>query len=129
MEEINSEGVWYTPTLSTWKQVIIDVKDVMTVLKYRDIRSVLNWCKQHEVFVLSQGNTQVVNHVEFIFAFYKPFLMHLKRTKKNWKELFVHYVCGNVSDILIQNEDKPIPHHYSPKTELETAFLKKLKKL
>jgi hypothetical protein len=129
MEEINSEEVWYTHTLSKWKRAIIDVKDVMALLKYRDVRSVLNWCKEHDVFVLNQGNTQVVNQAEFILAFYKPFLKHLKRTKENWKELFMDYVCGNVSGILSVKRDKPISNHYSPKTKLETSFLKKMKNL
>jgi hypothetical protein len=130
MEDFKSEGESYTLILSKWKRVIIDIGEVMTILKYRDVRSVLNWCKQHNVFVLNQGNTQVVNQVEFILAFYKPFMHHLKRTKENWKDLFVDYVCGNVKGVVGDKDDiKKSMTSYKPQSEMETSFLQKMKNL
>lgn len=119
------------PTLGNWQDAIVDLHLVKSVLNYRDVRSALNWCKAHEVYVLSQGKTQVVNLIEFILAFYKPYLEHLKRTKKeNWKTVFLNYVSANVSGILSEKrEQQQKKNQYKPKTNVETAFLKKMKDL
>ena len=131
MEDFKSEGEAYTLTLSKWKRVIMDVKEIMTVLKYKDVRSVLNWCNEHGVFVLNQGNIQVVNQVEFILAFYKPFMHHLKRTKENWKELFVDYVCGNVKNLVgiekQEKEEEQSSENYVRRSDIESSFLEKMK--
>jgi hypothetical protein len=116
--------------LSNWQDTIIDLHVIKSILNYRDIRSVLKWCRANEVFVLSQGNTQVVNLMEFILAFYKPYLEHLKRTKENWKTLFWDYVCANVSGMLTEKgEQLEIANQYKPKTSVERSFLQKMKNL
>jgi hypothetical protein len=117
--------------LDNWQDTIIDLHFIKSVLNYRDVRSALNWCRTHEVYVLSQGNAQVVNLIEFILAFYKPYLEHLKRTKKeNWKTVFLNYVSANVSGILAEKRElQQRKNQYKPKTNVETAFLKKMKDL
>jgi hypothetical protein len=128
---ISSEGESaMVQMLSNWQDTIIDLHVIKSVLNYRDIRSVLKWCRENEVYVLSQGNVQVVNLIEFILAFYKPYLEHLKRTKENWKTLFWDYVCANVNGMLTEKrEQRETTNQYKPKTSVETSFLKKMKDL
>lgn len=128
MEDRNSGRESYGHRLAKWERMIIDVKDVMKVLGYKNVRSVLTWCEKNNVFVLSQGNKQVVNSVEFIIAFYTPFIHHLKRTRENWKELFMGFVCGDVIGVI--EDDSPCKktfRSYIPKSEIESSFLQKLK--
>lgn len=130
MEDLTFESQDFVPMLSNWQDTIIDLHVIKSVLNYRDIRSVLKWCRENEVYVLSQGNVQVVNLIEFILAFYKPYLEHLKRTKENWKTLFWDYVCANVNSILTERkEQREIANQYKPKTNLERSFLQKMKNL
>ncbi len=132
MEDLTVDSHDSMPKLDNWRYAIVDLHEIKSVLRYDDIRSVLKWCRTNEVFVISQGNAQVVNLIEFILAFYKPFLEHLKRTKENWKTLFWNYVCANVSEILSEKkeqEQKLKTNQYRPKTKIETAFLKKMKDL
>lgn len=113
-----------------WSKLIIDLNEIMDVLKYKDIRSVIKWCKDHNVFVLNQGKTQVVNHIEFILAFYRPFMEHLKQTQDNWKERFVDYVLGNMENLIEVDETPNIPRStYEPRSKLEKAFLQKMNSL
>ncbi len=90
------KGMLYAHGLEQWKRFILDIREVMQLLKYKDVRSAIKWCEDNDVFVFTQGNTQIVTQVEFILAFYKPFIDHLKRTQENWKELFVSYISGDV---------------------------------
>lgn len=130
MEDLTFESQDFVPMLSNWHDTIIDLHVIKSVLNYRDVRSVLKWCRENEVFVISQGNAQVVNLIEFILAFYKPYLDHLKRTKENWKTLFWDYVCANVSGILSEKrEQRQKKNQYKPKTNIETSFLEKMKDL
>lgn len=130
MEDLTFESQDFVPMLSNWQDTIIDLHEVQVVLNYRDVRSVLKWCREHEVYVLTQGNAQVVNLIEFILAFYKPYLEHLKRTKENWKTLFWDYVCANVNSILTEKrEQREIANQYKPKTNVERSFLQKMKNL
>ncbi len=115
---------------NTWSRLIIDVNEIKVVLKYKDIRSVIKWCNHHNVFVLNQGKTQAVNHIEFILAFYRPFMEHLKQNQENWKERFLDYILGNMTN-LIDGAEKPRIEQssYKPKSALEKAFLQKMKTL
>jgi hypothetical protein len=114
----------------TWSKLIIDINELMTILKYKDVRSVIKWCNDHDVFILSQGNTQVVNQVEFILAFYRPFIEHLKQTQENWKERFQDYIKGNLINLIDGEEStKPPPSNYRPQSALEQSFLQKMKSL
>lgn len=131
MEDLTFDSHDYIPMLDNWQDTIVDLHVIKSVLNYRDIRSVLNWCLVNNVFVLNQGKAQVVNLIEFILAFYKPYLDHLKRTKKeNWKTVFLNYVSANVSGILSEKrEQQQKKNQYKPKTNVETSFLKKMKDL
>lgn len=130
MEDLTFESQDFVPMLNNWQDTIISLHVLKSILNYRDIRSVVKWCRENEVFVLSQGNAQVVNLIEFILAFYKPYLEHLKRTKKNWKTLFWDYVCANVHGILTEKrEQREIANQYKPKTNVERSFLQKMKNL
>lgn len=113
-----------------WQNAIIELKEIKKVLNYQDIRSVCNWCKKNNVFVLSQGNTQVVNLIEFILAFYKPYIDHLRKTEANWKTLFLKNIKANLDEILDDKDElKSSQNNYKPKSNLEKSFLKKLKEL
>lgn len=130
MEDLAFESHDYIPMLENWQDTIIDLYVIKSVLNYRDVRSALRWCNENEVFVISQGKTQVVNLIEFILAFYKPYLEHLKRTKENWKTLFWNYVLANISGILDEKrEQRETANQYKPKTNVEQSFLKKMKDL
>lgn len=133
MEDFAPDGTSYIHTSIRWKHAIIELEEVMVLLKYKDVRSVLKWCKKHKVFVLNQGNAQVVNHIEFVLAFYRPYMEHLKQTKENWKELFVDYVCGNVINILggekVKSRDPDQDSEVIRSSRRKSAFLEKVKNL
>lgn len=103
---------------------------IKDVLGYKDMRSAVDWCHKNGVYIIQQGNRQCVNTSEFILSFYKPFINHLKAKHKNWKELFLHYLQGNISQLL---PDSPASFHsekgkYSSRKS-DSSFLNLLKKL
>lgn len=111
------------------KSSLMELWEIKNMLNYKDLRSVLRWFAQNKVFVLQQGNGQYVNRVEFLIAFHKPLIEHLKRNGKNWKQLFVHYVQGDLENLL-QDENTPeLVKKYKANSEAEKSFLKKIRTL
>ena len=111
---------------------LLELVKIKEILYYKDLRSVSEWCRKNNVFILRQGNTQYVNQWEFILSFYKPFIKHLKRKHKNWKELFSNYLKGDLGQLLvtpIESESIIKSANYKAKTRLETSFLDKIKKI
>ena len=108
----------------------LGLDELKKMLNYKDNRSVINWCQNNEVYLISQGNTHVVNRTEFKLAFYKPLIDRLKRTKENWKEIVSAYLNGKIENLLIDfaSNKKPVSH-YSPKSKIEKSFLQKMKKI
>jgi len=107
---------------------------VKQMLNYSDSRSALNWCKENGVFVIHQGNAKVVSRVEFLLAFQKPLIEHLKRNHKNWKDRLSNYMKLNLNDSILSeyNSDTIETHvttNYKPKSEIEKSFLKNIKEL
>ena len=100
------------------------------ILGYKDMRSVIEWCEKNGVYIMHQGNRQVVNSCEFLLSFYKPFINHLKSKHENWKELFINYLDGNLVEILSCSASKILPSKpYRAKSVNEKSFLQKLKDL
>lgn len=111
---------------------LMELLKVKSILNYSDLRSTINWCTKNKVFVIKQGNKKYVNKWEFILSFYKPFIQHLKRKHKNWKEIFFNYLNGELGQLLAEPIDKsPIVNStsYKPKTKTQVSFLDKIKKL
>ncbi len=111
---------------------LMEVIKLKYFLNYKDLRSVLNWCRKNEVFIIQQGNKQFVNQWEFILSFYKPFIEHLKRKHKNWKEMFLNYLNGQLPNLLTKPNEVNFDNDstaYSPQTKVETSFLDNIKKL
>lgn len=107
----------------------LDLSQVQNMLNYKDLRSVVKWCQKHKVFVLMQGNSQFVNKTEFLIAFHQPFIKHLQKTSKNWKDQFLKFIEGNVSGLLeIEESSAPISR-YVPQSNIEKSFLNKIKKI
>ena len=108
----------------------IELKGLKKILNYKDLRSVINWCKMKGVFVLGQGNNQFVNKYEFLLAFHKPFIKDLKSKHKNWKEMFVGYLKGDMVSLLAgDTENSAISKPYRPNSKTEVSFLDKIRKL
>ncbi|MGV6860994.1 MAG: hypothetical protein ACWA41_04435 [Putridiphycobacter sp.] len=111
---------------------LMEIIKLKYFLNYKDLRSVLNWCRKNEVFIIQQGNKQFVNQWEFILSFYKPFIEHLKRKHKNWKEMFLNYLNGQLPNLLTKPNEVNFDNDstaYSPQTKVETSFLDNIKKL
>jgi len=108
----------------------LGLDELKRMLNYKDNRSVINWCQNNSVYVISQGNNHVVNRSEFKLAFYKPLIDRLKKTKENWKELVTNYLSGQIDALLTDSgTDKPVISKYSPKSQIEKSFLNKMKKI
>jgi hypothetical protein len=103
---------------------------VKKILGYKDIRSVMVWCETNGVYVLRQGNRQVVNTCEFILSFYTPFINHLKGKHSNWKELFLRYLEGDIKGLL---PDTSPPLHFEKRIQSskksDSSFITLLKNL
>ena len=130
MEDLESDGTRYIHTITGWRRSLLNLTEAKALLNYRDIRSVLKWCEDNDVFVIEQGNTKVVNLAEFILAFYKPFILHLKHSKENWKELLMSYVCADMTELIddgtsIRRLKNPAPK----KSDIESSFIKKMRGL
>ena len=94
------------------------------------MRSVVEWCEKNGVFIMHQGNRQLVNNCEFLLSFYKPYMNHLKNKHENWKELFINYLNGNLVEILSCSTSKlPLSKPYKANSINEKSFLQKLKDL
>ncbi|MEZ4921888.1 MAG: hypothetical protein R2780_01840 [Crocinitomicaceae bacterium] len=107
----------------------MELTEIKEMLNYKDLRSVLKWCEKNAVFVFNQGNMQLVNRIEFLLAYHKPFMDHLQRTCKNWKEEFVKFVEGDLKGLLKDQETKTPILRYKPKSNAEKSFLEKIKTL
>lgn len=107
---------------------ILGISEVMQMLNYKDLRSVLNWCAANEVMVISQGNIRVVNRTQFILAFYKPLIEHLKCKHSDWQNKFSAILDGSFSDLIDRSKTQKA-NCYSPKSKAEKDFLSKMKGL
>lgn len=112
---------------------LMELFKVKNLLNYHDIRSVIRWCSKNHVFIIKQGNKKYVNKWEFILSFYKPFIIHLKQKHKNWKELFLHYLNGELTQLLTTSENnnptQTNKQHYKPRAKQEVSFLNTIKQL
>ncbi len=94
------------------------------------MRSVILWCKSNSVFILHQGNAQLVNSSEFILSFYKPFINHLKVKHKDWESRFIDYLEGNIQQLISDSPSfSSIPQRQSKQVNKNNPFLKTLKEL
>lgn len=109
---------------------LMELFEVKNILNYKDMRSVIQWCSKNNVYVNHQGNRQLVNKLEFLLSFHKPFISHLQSIHKNWKEIFIHYLKGDIASLLPSDvEVKEVKSSYKPRGKSESSFLNKIKKL
>lgn len=108
----------------------MDIEKAMETLNYRDFRSVARWCKKNGVFIIEQGKRHLISKAEFLSSFHKPFMEHLRRTHKNWKEIFDGFIRGQISHLLSEIPDsKTMTRSYKPTSAEEKSFLSNLKNL
>jgi hypothetical protein len=111
---------------------LVELLKVKALLNYKDLRSVIQWCTKNKVFIIRQGNKKYVNKWEFIISFHKQFIKHLKEKHKNWKEIFIAYIKGDLRELVSSPEEKlerGTANGYKPKTDIEISFMSKIKKL
>ena len=128
----NPEKSHYISQCSGLQMGLMEIIKLKNILNYKDLRSVIHWCSKNDVFIIHQGNKQFVNQWEFILSFYKPFIKNLKRKHKNWKEMFLNYLNGNINHLLaIINDDVPLENrtNYKPIDKVGADFLKNIKEL
>jgi len=126
----NLESSHYISKYSGYSMGLMEIIKLKNILNYKDLRSVINWCTKNDVFVFQQGNTQFVNQWEFILSFYKPFITHLKRKHKNWKEMFLNYLSGELGILLgTSKEEVIVQSNYKVKTKSQISFLDKMKNI
>lgn len=71
----------------------LDISEVMQKLNYSDQRPAYRWLEKEGVYVLIQGKAKKVNRAQFLIAYLKPFIQHLKkRFPEKWKIMIQHYV-------------------------------------
>lgn len=128
----NPESSHYISKCSGNSMGLMEILKIKNILNYKDLRSVINWCTKNDVFIIQQGNKQFVNQWEFILSFYKPFIQHLKRKHKNWKDMFLNYLNGELGQLLADSSEKSITiqsTNYKPKTKKQISFLDKMKNI
>jgi hypothetical protein len=128
----NPESSHYISQCSGLQMGLMEIFKIKKLLNYKDLRSVIHWCTKNDVFIIHQGNKQFVNKWEFILSFYKPFIKHLKRKHKNWKDMFLNYLNGEVNHLLAtSNEDATISttRNYKPIDKVGADFLKNINEL
>lgn len=114
---------------------LLKIEEVKKMLNYKDLRSTINWCGQHHVFVIQQGNSKFVCKSEFMLAFQKPYIEHLKSRFENWQEKFADYMESNYARLLEANNsstklmNQNFSSSYKPQSEIEKSFLKNMKEL
>jgi hypothetical protein len=111
---------------------LLGLEVVKELLAYKDLRSVIKWCKKNDVFILHQGNGQFVNEYEFTLSLYKPFIQALKLKHSNWKVMFLNYLNGELDNLLTtsnEQREKICSTKYKPKTKVEASFLDKIKNI
>lgn len=114
---------------------LLQIEEVKKILNYKDLRSTINWCVQHHVFVIQQGNSKSVCKSEFLLAFQKPYIEHLKSRFENWQEKFTDYMESNYPRLLETNnaasklKNQNLSSNYKPQSEIEKLFLKNMKDL
>ncbi|MDP1881020.1 MAG: hypothetical protein Q8K60_08795 [Parachlamydiaceae bacterium] len=85
----------------------INLKVVMNILKVKDIRTVINWCKRNGIFIFKIGKEKYVNKIELELGIDKPFIESLKiKHPENWKEIYCAFKEGDYFAILDQNFQK-----------------------
>lgn len=108
----------------------MELNQVKHALNYRDYRSVIQWCQENNVFINHQGNRKLVNRIEFLLSFHKPFLNHLKRIHKDWKERFIAFLNGDLKTLIqTEKELKKRENKYVPRQDIEVSFLNNIKNL
>lgn len=112
----------------------LTLNEVKKMLNYHDTRSARNWCMSNDVFVIQQGNSKLVSRVQFLLAFQKPFIEHIKRTHSDWKQRLSDYMNTNFKGLLDSQdcglkEQIQQTSNYKPKSESEKSFLKNMKEL
>ncbi len=111
---------------------LLNLDELKKNLGYKDVRSLLNWCEKNSVFVLTHGKTKWVNKVEFLIAFFKPWILELKRRfPEKWSEVFTAHYQGNIeSSFNLVNKDKILAHSkYQASSDFEREFLTKVQNL
>lgn len=79
----------------------------MNILKVKDIRTVINWCKRNGIFIFKIGKGKYVNKIELELGIDKPFIESLKiKHPENWKEIYSAFKEGDYFAILDQNFQK-----------------------
>ena len=78
----------------------IPLKEVMGILRFNDIRSVVKWCKNKSVIILKFGKEMYVNMAEFEVAMDQPLIESLKtKYPDRWKEMYAAYKKGDLASI------------------------------
>lgn len=108
---------------------IILLKEVCRILHLKDIRSVINWCKKHNVQVFSElgRKSAYVIKMQFESARLRNVIIHLKeKYKDNWTQVFNAIQSNNLSQYLMiesSNEKPQVTSNYQPSGDNEKSFL------
>jgi len=109
-----------------------DLEHIKKMLKYKTMRSVVDWCGRKKLFINRQGLSKSVNMIDFILCYYGGYISSLKKEYKNWRERLEARVNDDLNLALSLNDEESIPYkneRYKSNTIKGRAFLDQLKNI
>jgi hypothetical protein len=108
----------------------ITLKEATILLKYKDVRSTVNFCISNNVKIYQiNGGRRYVFKAEFEQARLKMFMLHLKlKYKENWSSAFEAHMKMDILSIVkieqgISFSNRKVKERYKPKSEHAKRFL------
>ena len=104
-----------------------DLKHIKKMLKYKTMRSVVDWCGRKKLFINRQGLSKSVNMIDFILCYYGGYISDLKKKFENWRERLEARVNDDLNLAVILNDEVDVSlknkNRYKPKSKDTQSFL------
>lgn len=86
---------------------VMSLQEVSTKLNYRDMRSVVKWCRMQgiEILKLDGSNKRFIMRLQFEHAMLKGLVKQLKiKYSDRWIEVFNSYIQGDLIKVILADE-------------------------
>ncbi|WP_297092134.1 hypothetical protein [uncultured Draconibacterium sp.] len=103
----------------------IYIKEILSFIKKKDIRSVVSWCKKNDVEIYSDSSGKFVIEAEFYNAYNKPIIKRYKeKFGTNWVRMY-ELAMENKLYLAFENEERrTYSKRYQPKSKAAKDFFK-----
>lgn len=103
----------------------IYIKDILSLINKKDVRSVNSWCKKNNVEIFQDSSGKFVIEAEFSNAYNQPIIFRYKeKYGDNWVHMYE--LCMENKLYLADEHDQQIRYsgRYQPKSKAAKDFLK-----